>query len=337
MRKILPVLFVFFLSVSSVLPQDTFSIVAIDPLTGQVGSAGASCVGDCTILTDVHPGKGVIHTQASYLAANQNYARALMNAGCTPQQIIDSMVAHDVQNNPTVRQYGVIDMVGTTIRTAAYTGVNCMNYKNHIIGPNYTIQGNILLGQKILDSMEARFNRMNGSLAQKLMAALQGAKVVGADTRCSSNNTSSLSAFIRVARVQDTLGTLYLNLKVLNAQFNRDPIDSLQVLFNQWNPSGVMQLTQEIPQGIELFQNYPNPFNSSTKIKFSVNVNSNVRLSIYGIRGELVADLLNENLNEGTYELEWNVDKNNLVSSGVYFIRLDAEGVTKTRKISVIK
>jgi uncharacterized Ntn-hydrolase superfamily protein len=334
MKKILLILFLFLLNTSFIFSQDTFSIVAIDPVTGQVGSAGASCVNDCTILTDVHPGKGVIHTQASYLVANQNYARQLMNAGYSPQQIIDSMIARDAQNNPQVRQYGIIDIVGGNIRRAAFTGTNCINYKNHIVGPTYTIQGNILLGQQILDSMEARFNRETGSLAKKLMAALQGAKVVGADTRCASNNTSSLSAFIRVARIQDTTGTLYLNLKVLNAQFNRDPIDSLQVLFNLWNPSGVLQIANEVPESIELFQNYPNPFNPTTKIKFAVNVNSNVKLGIYGVKGELISEILNSNLNKGIYETEWNASQ---FSSGVYFIRLDAGGVTRTRKISVVK
>ncbi|MBL8007830.1 MAG: hypothetical protein JNJ56_09880, partial [Ignavibacteria bacterium] len=48
-------------------PQDTFSIAAVDPVTGEVGSAGASCVAGSIILSDVHPGRGVIHTQASYI------------------------------------------------------------------------------------------------------------------------------------------------------------------------------------------------------------------------------------------------------------------------------
>ena len=81
--------------------QDTFSITAVDPITGLVGSAGASCIAGSIILSDVHPNRGVIHSQASYIAGNQNYARNLMNMGLSPQQIIDSVVLHDVQNNPT--------------------------------------------------------------------------------------------------------------------------------------------------------------------------------------------------------------------------------------------
>jgi len=85
----------------------------------------------------------VIHTQASYLASNQNYARTLFLAGYSPQQIIDSMIIRDAQNNPSVRQYGIIK--STTGEKAGYTGSNCLNYKNHLIGPTYTIQGNIRL------------------------------------------------------------------------------------------------------------------------------------------------------------------------------------------------
>ena len=314
--------------------QDTFSITAIDPVTGQVGSAGASCVTDVTILTDVHPGVGVIHTQASWNSTNQTYAKNLMNAGYSPQQILDSVIAHDAQNNPTIRQYGIIDISGGIIRKAAYTGTNCTNYKNHIIGTNYTIQGNILLGQQILDSMEARFNRTVGTLADKLMAALQGAKVIGADTRCAPRGTSSQSSFIRVARTSDPVNNLYLNLKVLNAPVNRDPIDSLQVLYNNWLLTNVYNYSTVIPDNIKLFQNYPNPFNPSTRFKFCLDKDYFVSLKIYNIKGEEIAILVSSNLNAGTYEMQWEPAG---LASGVYYYRLEADGFTDTKRMVFIR
>lgn len=94
--------------------QDTFSIVAIDSVTGEIGSAGASCVGSSAtyphgaqILSDVIPGVGVIHTQAAWSPVNQQNAHNWMMMGLPPQQIIDSLVAHDANNNPTTRQYGI--------------------------------------------------------------------------------------------------------------------------------------------------------------------------------------------------------------------------------------
>jgi len=340
--SIIPAILILFFATNAI-PQDTFSIVAIDPVSGQVGSAGASCIAGSIILSDVHPGRGVIHTQASYLSANQNYARSLMNLGLSPQQIRDSVVAHDAQNNPTVRQYGIVDLIGGG-RTAAYTGVNCLNYKNHILGPTYSIQGNILLGQQILDSMQARFLRTTGTLADKMMAALQGAKVVGADTRCTGRNTSSISSFIRMGRTQDTLGILYLNLNVNNTPVGRDPIDSLQILYNNWLTS-IKNISTEIPASIELYQNYPNPFNPSTNIKFDIPPDArgetlasrsgqDVRIVIYNALGSEVATLVNDDLDPGTYEVTWYSEG---MPSGIYYYNLYTGKNTLTKRMVLIK
>jgi uncharacterized Ntn-hydrolase superfamily protein len=226
--------------------QDTFSIVAIDSLTGEIGSAGASCVGSSTyyphgaaVLSDVIPGIGVIHTQAAYLKANQDYAHDLMMQGLSPQQIIDSVVANDAQNNPKTRQYGITDYNNGHPRSASYTGINCQNYKNDTNHIYYSIQGNILLGQLVLDSMQVRFLNTQGTLADRLMAALQGAKIVGADTRCAPKNSSSLSSFLRVAKSTDPYDSLYCDLYMAYPQTYQgvlpvDPIDSLQTLYDIW-------------------------------------------------------------------------------------------------------
>src|SRR5690606_28776309 len=176
---------------------------------------------------------GVIHTQAAYVSGNQNFARSLMRAGFMPQEIIDSMIVSDFWGQPDVRQYGIVKLVNGQPQAADYTGANCSDYKNHIIGSNYTIQGNSLLGQEILDSMEARFLNTAGNLACKLMAALQGAKVVGADTRCMASGNSSLSAFLRLAHPSDDPNFLWLDLVVPRGPQGFEPIDSLQKLFDQ--------------------------------------------------------------------------------------------------------
>lgn len=226
--------------------QDTFSIVAIDSLTGEIGSAGASCVGSSSgyphgaqILSDVIPGIGAIHTQASWHATNQQHAHDWMMQGLSPQEIIDLLVANDVGNNPSIRQYGIVDYHSGHPRSAAYTGVNCMDYKNHTARLNYSVQGNILMGQQILDSIESKFLNTPGTLADRLMAALQGAKVIGADTRCGIHNTSSQSSFLRVARMNNQPDSLYLDLYMaypynLTGIYPVDPIDSLQTLYDEW-------------------------------------------------------------------------------------------------------
>ncbi len=302
--KILFSVLILLFSINSASPQDTFSIVAIDPVTGEVGSAGASCVAGSIILSDVHPGRGVIHTQASYLSSNQNYARSLMNLGLSPQQIRDSVVAHDAQGNPSVRQYGIVDLISGG-RTAAYTGANCLNYKNHILESDLFHSGNILLGQQILDSMQSVVFENSGELVtHQSMAALRSATVIGADTRCAGRNTSSISAFLRVGRTQDTLGTLYLSLNVNNTPVNKDPIDSLQVLYNNFLTS-VKNVSAEIPSGIFLAQNYPNPFNPVTNLEFGISEQGFVSLKgIYDMLGKRKSLLLSiESLN--TQGLSW--------------------------------
>jgi uncharacterized Ntn-hydrolase superfamily protein len=291
MKKIFSAALTFVILIFTAGAQDTFSIVAVDSVTGEIGSAGASCIGapqipqGCSIISDIHPGVGAIHTQAYYIAANQIYARGLMDDGFSPQQIIDSLVANDVQNSPGFRQYGVVDFTGA----AAYTGTSCDDYKSHIVGQYYSIQGNTLLGQEVLDSMLTRFLNAPGELACRLMAALQGANVTGADNRCTDYGISSLSSFLKVAKPSDTSGTFYLdlNVKSVPGSYTIDPIDSLQTLFNAWGscPTVGVQEIAELP----FLQITPNP--ASGFVTFS-SATAIMRIELFTITG---IKLLNAN------------------------------------------
>jgi uncharacterized Ntn-hydrolase superfamily protein len=220
--------------------QDTFSIVAVDTLTGEIGSAGASCVGPINgvgayILSDVLEGIGAIHTQASYSATNQQTARQRMLLGDSPQEIIDYMITHDVSGNPTIRQYGIVDLRRRG-ESAAYTGVNCINYKNHETGQGWAVQGNILSGQLIIDTIKNTFLATPGPLADRMMTALEAAMIIGADTRCASRGTSSQSAFIKIVRIGD--GNRPYLLKIIpDSPPNVDPIGLLRQQFNLWKDS----------------------------------------------------------------------------------------------------
>ena len=263
-----------FISITSI-AYCTFSIVAVDTNTKEVGSAGGSCIANSIIISDIHPGLGVIHTQSYWMSANQQYASSLMEEGYSPLEIVDLLEANDVQNNPSIRQYGIADLFGGTnygmlyeyecneidgaiwmgesgsnnlaecsdpiiSRSASFTGSSCIDWKGHINGINYAIQGNILSNEDILLSIENAFINTNGSLDQKLMAAMQGGKVPGADARCLDEGISTLSAFIRVASFDDT-DSYYMDLNVNSVipYYNQtgvwlEPIDSLQTLYDNW-------------------------------------------------------------------------------------------------------
>jgi uncharacterized Ntn-hydrolase superfamily protein len=255
--------------ISSIRGQDTFSIVALDSATRQVGSAGASCVDlfwagidDPSFLSELIPDTGAINTQSFYVEANQNNARERMRSGFTPQQTIDWLAANDVNNDPGVRQYGIVGFVGNSGAAASYTGTNCINYKNHITGSingmYYAIQGNILSGQGILDSMEMRFRNTEGNLACRIMASMQGARVVGADTRCQSDNTSSLFAFLKVSLPTDPFGQPQVNVSLKTPRGSRiEPIDSLQRLFDAIGGCSVLSTPRILVDNP--IKVYPNP------------------------------------------------------------------------------
>jgi uncharacterized Ntn-hydrolase superfamily protein len=253
----------------SLYSQDTFSIVAVDPETGEVGSAGASCVpgvgslGGVILLSGILPGKGGVNAQA-YICIdphiNLDNAISRMEEGLTPEQIIAWLENNDAcfsQNfDPTYRQYGIasFDENGAP-QAAAYSGVNTDDWKGHRVGSYYSIQGNILLGPQVVDSMEARFLSTEGSLAVRLMAAMQGANIPGADSRCLDDGTSSTSAFLRVFRPDDTPDSPYLELNVAEAPTGVEPIDSLQSLFNEW----ALTSTESPVETAAVFSVQPNP------------------------------------------------------------------------------
>ena len=296
--------------------QHTFSIVAVDAVTGEIGSAGATC-GDslmwpgtpgAKLISSVEPGKFAIHTQAYYMSGNQTAAVNRMLAGDSPQQAIDWVTANDATSDSSRRQYGIVDYNGGSPRSAGFTGSNCDPYKNHITGPGYAIQGNILLGQQILDSMQARFLNTQGSLAKRLMAALQGANVAGADTRCMSNGTSSLSAFLRVAKPTDAANNLYIDVNVGAVATGVEPIDVLQVKLN-----GILSVEENTQTKDYLYRIYPNPASDKLQLDFSTVLPETI--SITDATGKLVGSYSGKTIGFKTL-----LDISHL-QSGVYFIR----------------
>ena len=254
MKKLILIYIILFSK--NLIAQDTFSIVAVDSITGEVGSAGASCVDMFTsgisnndFLSELIPNVGAINTQAYYITQNQVNATNRMYMGDTPIQIIDWLLANDNQSSPEIRQYGIVALVNGSPQAAAYTGIYTDDYKNHIIGTNYAIQGNILLGQQVLDSMETRFINEKGDLTCKLMAALQGANIEGADTRCTANGTSSLFAFIKVAQPTDLFSSPSFNISVrTHNNSNIEPIDSLQIMFNLEHNCSVVNFSENFSE-----------------------------------------------------------------------------------------
>jgi hypothetical protein len=98
----------------------------------------------------------------------------------------------------------------------------------------------------------------------------------------------------------------------------------------------VTPVSNIIPEYFSLMQNYPNPFNPSTKIKFNIPAgnNDNIQLEIFDILGREVRTLVNENLNPGVYEVDFNATE---LTSGVYFYKLSSGKFVDTKKMIIMK
>ncbi|MCX6159771.1 MAG: SBBP repeat-containing protein [Ignavibacteriae bacterium] len=97
---------------------------------------------------------------------------------------------------------------------------------------------------------------------------------------------------------------------------------------------GIENISSEIPGSYSLSQNYPNPFNPVTNIRFSVAKPGDVKISVYDMTGREAAVLVNENLNAGTYSVDWNAGG---YTSGVYFYRMQAGNYSETKRMILIK
>ncbi len=103
--------------------------------------------------------------------------------------------------------------------------------------------------------------------------------------------------------------------------------------------SEVIEVEGVTPEQFTLFQNFPNPFNPSTSIKFSIPVDSNVKLKLFNMLGQEVAELLNSEISAGIHHIDFNASS---LSSGTYFYVLEANGnngsnFTATRKMILLR
>lgn len=157
----------------------TFSIVARDPTTGELGVAVQSrAFRAAAIVSYAKAGVGAIATQAS---ANQSYGPeglALLEQGLSPDEVVRRLT--DADPGRDRRQLAVIDAQG---RVKAFTGSGTSDWAGHIEGDNYSVQGNILAGETVVREMASTFEATEGVLAVRLMAALDAGQAAGGDAR----------------------------------------------------------------------------------------------------------------------------------------------------------
>ncbi|KGP72727.1 DUF1028 domain-containing protein [Pontibacillus yanchengensis] len=157
----------------------TFSIVGYDPATGELGVAVQSkFLGVGSVVPWAKAGVGAVATQS---LANPSYGPkglSLLEEGEEPEEVIKQLTAED--SGRDMRQVGIVDAKG---RAATYTGVSCYSYAGGLTGEHYAAQGNILVGQETIQAMGQAFEKNTGSLADRLLKALDEGQQAGGDKR----------------------------------------------------------------------------------------------------------------------------------------------------------
>jgi uncharacterized Ntn-hydrolase superfamily protein len=235
----------------------TFSIVAFDPKTGDLGVAVASrvlAVG--AVVPYAQAGVGAIATQAF---ANTTYGPkglALLRKGLTPEQVLKRLLAEDKDREH--RQVGIVDAKG---RAIAFTGKKCLPWAGHLVGKGYAVQGNILAGEQVVKAMAQAFESTKGELAERLMAALEAGESAGGDAR------GKQSAALLVVRKGGGYGGFddrYIDLRVDD---HPEPVKELRRLLTmklawarlleaaRWRRKGDLQKAAEVLQ--EAIRRFP--------------------------------------------------------------------------------
>ena len=160
-------------------PVHTFSIVARDPNTGELGVAVQShwfSVG--AIVPWAEAGIGAVATQSFVDPSYGKLGLDLMRTGKSAPDALKALLAGD--DGREVRQVAMIDAQG---RVDAWTGKNDIQAAGHIVGDNFSVQANLMSNDKIWPAMSHAFENTKGDLAERMLAALDAAQAAGGDIR----------------------------------------------------------------------------------------------------------------------------------------------------------
>ena len=200
----------------------TFSIVAFDPDTGDLGVAVQSkffAVG--RVVPFATAGLGAVATQAN---ANTTYGRRgleLLARGHAPEEVIQALIGDDPQRQQ--RQVGIVDASGSA---ATFTGDAALPWAGGRTGSHYTVQGNILAGPEVVDAMAEAFEKTRGDLATRMVTALSAGQHAGGDAR---GRQSAALLVVREGAGYGGFDDRYVELRV---EDHPTPIQELQRLLD---------------------------------------------------------------------------------------------------------
>jgi len=242
----------------------TWSIVATDPETSEVGIAGASCIGDVDVIGGVVPGHGVIAAQGITNTAARERGQELLAAGESPQKVLAEITGDAFDPNrwwsftsgAQVRQYAVVAL-GFEAAPESYTGRRTLSWAGSKQANGVSVQGNLLAAPEVVAAALARFEELSGdcraTLHDRLIEALEAGANAGGDRRC-ERSLAALSAFLEVAGPDDPVDAPELRI-VVNPPFEpergiptvlrqlfrperaseyENPLTKLRAMYDEW-------------------------------------------------------------------------------------------------------
>ena len=240
----------------------TYSIVALDPDTGELGmgvQSRAFAVGNRTWTA-----KGGLAVFAHQASSNPYYGRIgmeLLAAGLSPEEALDRLVKSDDMS--ARRQVAVIDVHG---RTAAHTGSGASDWKGHKCGENYCAQGNTLAGPEVVEGLARTFEATEGQpLAERLLAALDAAQAAGGDVRGVQGaslvvvkplgGAGQYSDSVIDVRVDDHPEPLVELRRLLKIARSRDQLRTANETFNAGEQQKALQTVLALRDGLPMKDN----------------------------------------------------------------------------------
>lgn len=187
-------------------PVHTYSIVARDAATGQLGVAVQShwfAVGP--VVPWIEPGVGAVATQSFPDLKYGREGLQMMRSGKSAPEVLAALLAAD--DGRDGRQVAMIDSQG---RVATHTGARNIAAAGHVTGTNFSVQANMMLNDKVWPAMARAFEAAKGDLAERLLAALDAAQAAGGDIR----GQQSAALIVVAAKASGGLGDRIFDVRV---------------------------------------------------------------------------------------------------------------------------
>ncbi len=198
----------------------TYSIVARDPETGQLGVAVEShyfSVG--SVVTWAEAGVGAVATQSRVKVDYGPEGLALMRQGYSARETLSTLLDRD--DHPQNRQVAMVDARGDV---AVHTGSHCIPAAGHLLGGGFSVQANLMVDDTVWPAMRAAYEATTGDLADRLIAALGAAQAAGGDIR---GQQSAALLIVSGARLEKPWEGRLFDLRV---EDHPHPVDELKRL-----------------------------------------------------------------------------------------------------------